>query len=72
MSSPFGQWMVQTRTAKKITLRDLEAATGIGNTSLSYIEKYAKDVPLNTFVKIVRALGQSPSSVMKKLEEVQL
>lgn len=67
MNSLFGQWMAQTRADKGVTLRELEARTGIGNTSLSYIEKHAKDVPLFTFVAIVKALGASPQNVMRKL-----
>ena len=65
----FATWMRDTRTARGISLRALEAYTGISNNTLSYIELKSKDLTVGNFCAICEALGASPTTQLKRFQK---
>lgn len=53
----FGQRMREIRKHKKLTLKDLEATTGMQNSKISRIENGLTNVEFFTIVRMAEALG---------------
>jgi len=60
----FGASVKQIRKSKKMTMLDLEVATGISEGSLSKIENGKKNLALTTVVKLAEGLAVSPSKLL--------
>lgn len=63
----FNTWFKDSREQRGLSLRKVEALTGIGNTALSYIEKHGKSVKLSDFIKICEAFDENPTEVLQQL-----
>ena len=60
-------WLHEQRTIAAISQRTLAAMSDTHDTTLSTIERDHRDVRLSTFVKLCRALGSNPATVLAKL-----
>lgn len=60
----FGRWMLHRRVELNVSLRKLEKLTGIGNTTLSYIERQGQSPKLTDFVKICEGLNADCCEVL--------
>ncbi|MGF7396149.1 helix-turn-helix transcriptional regulator [Thermoanaerobacterium thermosaccharolyticum] len=63
-----GQIIKKLRKNKKMSQRDLGAATGLSNTAISYIEKGIYDVKVSNLDKIAKALDTTVEDIMKQVE----
>lgn len=63
-----GQIIKKLREQKKMSQRELSAATGLSNTAISYIEKGIYDIKMSNLAKIARALGITVEDIMKQVE----
>ena len=64
----FGRWMRIRRVEINMSLRKLEKITGIGNTTLSYIERQGDSPKLSDFIKICDGLLVDPCEVLSDLK----
>ncbi|HHY80520.1 MAG TPA: helix-turn-helix transcriptional regulator [Thermoanaerobacter sp.] len=63
-----GQIIKKLRESKKISQRELSAATGLSNTAISYIERGIYDIKISNLAKIAKALGTTVEDIMKQVE----
>lgn len=59
----FGDKLKKIRNDKSLTLRDLEAYTGIGNSMISKIERGKANITILTIIKLADALEVHPSEL---------
>lgn len=63
-----GQIIKKLRKDKKMSQRELGAATGLSNTAISYIEKGIYDIKMSNLAKIAKALDTTVEDIMKQVE----
>lgn len=66
-SKQFGQYLKELRKTRKLTIRQLENASGVSNSYISQIEKGEKPIPSPTILnKLAEHLGVNPYHLIEK------
>lgn len=67
----FGKTLRRERAIRAISQEQLAARAGISSQHVSLIERNAKDVRLNTLIRLAAALDLSVSELLRATEETQ-
>ena len=65
LTREFGRIIRTIRSEKDLSMRDIEAISGIDNSKISKIEAGKVNVSLSTLVGLARGLGVHPSELLK-------
>jgi transcriptional regulator with XRE-family HTH domain len=65
----FGYLLVELRKAKKLSQAQLGIDCDLDRTFISLLERGERQPTLSTIFKLAKALGVSPSSIIKELEK---
>jgi transcriptional regulator with XRE-family HTH domain len=65
LTKEFGRIVRSIRAQRNLSIRDLEAGSGIDNSKISKIEAGNVNVSLATLVGLARGLGVHPSELLK-------
>lgn len=65
----FGYLLVELRKAKKLSQAQLGIDCDLDRTFISLLERGERQPSITTIFKIAKALGVSPSSIIKELEK---
>jgi transcriptional regulator with XRE-family HTH domain len=65
----FGHLLVELRRAKKLSQAQLGIDCDLDRTFISLLERGERQPTLSTIFKLAKALGVSPSSMLKELEK---
>jgi transcriptional regulator with XRE-family HTH domain len=65
----FGYLLVELRKAKKLSQSQLGIDCDLDRTFISLLERGERQPSITTLFKIAKALGVSPSSIIKELEK---
>jgi transcriptional regulator with XRE-family HTH domain len=65
LTKEFGRIVRSIRAQRDLSIRDLEAGSGIDNSKISKIEAGNVNVSLATLVCLARGLGVHPSELLK-------
>lgn len=66
----FGQVLREQRMAKELSQEDLALNANVDRTFVSQMERGIRQPSITTLIKLARALGVSPSSLVAKMERL--
>lgn len=63
-SESIGYWLRESRLQRGLSLRELEALSGVSNSEISKVESWRQDCRFESFVRLCAALGIPPGRIL--------